>query len=125
MIHTESLKGERETFCIRQDLLPLWFATINVSRVKPELQDKLYLYQKEAGKVLAEHFLGKKLSGESPFQLDTEDLQIALKSIHPSSCRIVRLSFGIWLNTQKMLIPHGQLTQLFHQLGIKERTARK
>lgn len=48
-----------EVFCIDMDSVPMWLATINASRVAPHLREKLVLFQKEAAKVLRDHFLGK------------------------------------------------------------------
>ncbi len=58
-IPTRGAVTAQDMFCIRHDLIPLWLTTININKVKPELQKKLELYQDEAAKVLAEHFLGK------------------------------------------------------------------
>lgn len=45
---------------IRSNLVPLWLIRISVSRVDPLIRDKLLRYQKEAGQVLAEAFMGMK-----------------------------------------------------------------
>jgi hypothetical protein len=44
--------GPQDVQCLRVDLLPLWLAGIQASRVKAELQDKLIRYQAEAAHVL-------------------------------------------------------------------------
>jgi phage antirepressor YoqD-like protein len=49
----------REVFCIDLDSVPMWLATIDASRVAPHLREKLVLFQREAAKVLRDHFLGK------------------------------------------------------------------
>lgn len=49
----------REVFCIDLDSVPMWLATINASRVAPHLRGTLVLFQREAAKVLRDHFLGK------------------------------------------------------------------
>lgn len=48
----------REVFCIHIDTVPMWLATISASRVRPAVRPKLERYQREAARVLAEHFLG-------------------------------------------------------------------
>ena len=37
----------------------MWLATIEPSRVKPEARDSLVAYQREAARVLRDHFLGR------------------------------------------------------------------
>ncbi len=49
----------RAVTCLELDQLPMWLATIQVSRVRPELREKLIRYQRECGRVLRDHFLGK------------------------------------------------------------------
>jgi hypothetical protein len=53
-IQTEG--GPQEAQCLRLDLLPLWLSGIQVSRVKPELQQHLLRYQTEAAGVLWQAF---------------------------------------------------------------------
>ena len=48
--------GKRESLFLDTDLLPGWLCTIQVKRIKPELQDKLLRYQKEAFKAIRDHF---------------------------------------------------------------------
>jgi hypothetical protein len=50
----------REFFCIDLDSLPMWLATIHESKVKPDARPVLIAFQKEAKRVLAEHFFGRK-----------------------------------------------------------------
>jgi hypothetical protein len=49
----------RELMMVHLDTIPMWLATIEPSKVKPEVRPKLERYQKEAARVLAEHFLPK------------------------------------------------------------------
>lgn len=49
----------RDVSCLHLDSVPMWLATIEPSRVKPEVRPKLELYQKEAARVLAEHFVAR------------------------------------------------------------------
>lgn len=48
----------REHYCLHLDALPMWLATIEASRVRAELRPRLELYQREAARVLREHFFG-------------------------------------------------------------------
>lgn len=50
---------EREVFCLHADSVPMWLATIQASRVKPERRELLVTYQKECARVLREHFAGR------------------------------------------------------------------
>ena len=51
-----SAGGEQETTCIPVSKMFGWLSTISVNRVKPELRDRLALYQDEADTVLDRHF---------------------------------------------------------------------
>jgi hypothetical protein len=51
---------QREVTALHLDCVPMWLATIEPSRVKATLRAKLALYQREAARVLAEHFLGPR-----------------------------------------------------------------
>jgi len=46
----------QESWCVHLDTLPLWLATIDVSRVAEKVRPKLIAYQKECAKTLADHF---------------------------------------------------------------------
>jgi hypothetical protein len=50
----------RETAMLDLDALPMWLATIEPSRVAPEAREKLVLYQREAARVLRDHFFGPR-----------------------------------------------------------------
>lgn len=54
----------RQLTCVDLQTLPMWLATIDIGRVKPECRDKLKVYQCEAARVLAEHFLPKPLPAQ-------------------------------------------------------------
>jgi hypothetical protein len=49
----------REAFCLHLDVVPMWLATIDVSRVRESVRPKLLAYQKECARVLRDHFFGK------------------------------------------------------------------
>jgi hypothetical protein len=54
----DSAGRQQAAFALHLDCLPMWLATID--RVRPEMADKLRLFQLRARDVLAEHFLGVK-----------------------------------------------------------------
>lgn len=49
----------QELWSLHLDCVPMWLATIDSNRVRPEVRVKLELYQKEAAKALADYFLGE------------------------------------------------------------------
>ena len=49
----------RSMLCLELRSFPMWLATIDESRVRPELQDKLALYQVECADALRDRFFGK------------------------------------------------------------------
>lgn len=49
----------RAMACLHLDSLPMWLATIETTKVRPEARAKLTQYQVEAARVLASHFLRK------------------------------------------------------------------
>lgn len=48
----------REVFCLDLDSFPMWLATIDAGRVADEARPKLIRYQREAARVLRDHFFG-------------------------------------------------------------------
>ena len=54
VIETEG--GPQQSECLRLDFIPLWLTSIQPSRVKPEVAEKLRRYQREAAKVLWQAF---------------------------------------------------------------------
>jgi len=71
--------GSQRAGVLRVDLVPLWLSGVDTKRVKPEIQDKLRRYQREAAKVLWEAFQDGRLTGEPAFeellQTDSEAVQ--------------------------------------------------
>ena len=59
-ISTVGIDGKtRQMTCLSLKSLPMWLATIDDRKVKPEVRDKLARYQEEAATVLADHFLSR------------------------------------------------------------------
>lgn len=53
--------------CLHVDALPMWLATIETSKVKPEARKKLERFQVEAAKVLRDHFIRQR---ESDYRME-------------------------------------------------------
>lgn len=67
---SEGAVSVRSLRCISLRSVAGWLFSINAGKVRPELRDKLALYQRECADVLADHFLGKRRSeaAERSFQ---------------------------------------------------------
>lgn len=63
IISRDARGSEQESYVIHIDTLPMWLATIEPSRVSPEIREKLIQYQKDAARVLADHFYGRRSAG--------------------------------------------------------------
>lgn len=50
-------RKRRDTFCIHLDSLPMWLATIEPSRVREDLREKLRTYQLKCAQILRNEFL--------------------------------------------------------------------
>ncbi|MFZ0548583.1 MAG: phage antirepressor N-terminal domain-containing protein, partial [Candidatus Promineifilaceae bacterium] len=61
--------GLQPGYVLRMDLVPMWLASIQVSSVKEELQDKLYKLQLNAAKILWEAFRAGELTVEEDFNV--------------------------------------------------------
>ena len=78
MIISHDASGRsQEVYALHLDCLPMWLAGINASKVKATVRAKLELYQREAAKVLANHFLGKKEQTQPTIDVATLTGQIA------------------------------------------------
>jgi hypothetical protein len=60
--------GRQKAGLLRVDLIPMWLTTINASRVKEEIRDKIKQYQREAAKVLWEAFQEGRLTADPTFE---------------------------------------------------------
>ena len=68
----------RELYCLHLDALPMWLGNIDTGRVKPEVRDKLIAYQKEAARVLRDHFFGRQQPSPQPVDLNTVCTVVAM-----------------------------------------------
>ncbi len=72
MIDIPSAGGAQRANCITVKRLPMWLATIELSRVSPDIRAKLERYQARAADALYERFVGKSSpSARSPLLADT------------------------------------------------------
>lgn len=55
-LEVQTAGGRQAAQCLKLSLLPLWLSGLQASRVKPELQERLVLYQEEAADVLWQAF---------------------------------------------------------------------
>ena len=80
--------GSQAVQCLRIDLLPLWLAGLQASRVKADLRDKLVQYQQEAAVVLWQAFKPQILKDEGAYE--SVDDQVIQQLQH-----IVELGYAI------------------------------
>ena len=86
---TTQVSGQRrEVLVLPRASLPMFTATIDASRVRPEVQAKLIAYQNEAADVLAAHFLRPRqpaapsLTAEGVRAIAREEARLALAELH-------------------------------------------
>jgi hypothetical protein len=87
----------QELFCLELDSLPMWLATIEVSRVRPEARDKLIAYQRECARVLRDHFFGAPRQDAPDFAAFARELvgEILRQVDRRIEDRIGSVSFGV------------------------------
>ncbi len=76
-LHT--IQGERESYVLRTDLVPLWLSGIRTKSVNESVRPKLERFQEEAAAVLWEAFQDGRLTTDTTFdellQTDSEAVQ--------------------------------------------------
>ena len=78
LISTPDARGvEQQSWCLHVDCVPMWLATIEPSRVAEGVREKLVAYQREAARVLRDHFFGRPAE---PARISVEDIH-AIASI--------------------------------------------
>lgn len=70
--------GPQESQCLRLDLLPLWLTSIQANRTKPEVQERLIRYQREAAGVLWQAFKPQIIQDEAPL---TQESNLAISQL--------------------------------------------
>jgi hypothetical protein len=65
--------GKQQTGLLRVDMIPMWLTTINPSRVRTDIREKIKQYQREAAKVLWEAFQDGRLTLDQDFDVLLEE----------------------------------------------------
>lgn len=84
--------GPQSVQCLKLTLLPLWLSGVQASRVKPELQERLVLYQREAADVLWQAFKPRMLTEAPPGEADQALAITQLEQIIEQSKAMQRLA---------------------------------
>ena len=119
--------GRQRAGVLRVDLVPLWLAGIDTKRVKPEIEDKLKRYQREAAKALWEAFQEGWLTVDPTFdellQTDSEAVQ-AYKMIQ-ATLKLARnqilLEARLDRHDMQLINVEGRLEQVEATLGDPDR----
>ena len=64
---TNSPGGRPDVLCLPLEFIPGWLFGLQVSRVKPELRDKILLFRRECYRVLSEAFQEGRLTADPAF----------------------------------------------------------
>ena len=64
MMRLPSLGGAQDSLCLALRLINGWLFGIDVARVKPELREAVLAYKRECYEVLADRFLGPRVSAD-------------------------------------------------------------
>lgn len=75
MLAIETPGGSQQAQALKLSLLPLWLSGVQIERVKPELQEKLKRYQREAADVLWQAFK-PQIIGEDTLRSRYDDAAI-------------------------------------------------
>jgi hypothetical protein len=90
-IQTEG--GPQDAQCLKLDLLPLWLAGVQASKVKEELREKLVHYQTQAAGVLWQAFRGQIVVDDAAIVPSDDDAAIQqLQQIAEMGRAIVRMA---------------------------------
>ena len=74
IIITPSNGGNQKTICLPLRKLPAYFASINPSKVKPELKEKIELYQEECDNALWEYWNNRSIQIKTEKNITVSDL---------------------------------------------------
>ena len=104
-------RGKQNTYVLRADLVPLWLAGIEVSRIGEDLQAKVVQYKKEVAKVLWEAFQDGRLTLDSSFSE-------LLKDDNNPTVQAYKMGQAIMRMAQQQLIAEARLDN--HEQRIQE-----
>ncbi len=102
--------GPQDAQCLRLDLLPLWLAGMQASRVKEELRTKLVRYQEEAATVLWQAFKPQIVVEEALLEPAADDL--ALRQLQ----QIAEMGRAITRMAEQQIELQRQQQQLAHRM---------
>jgi len=129
MIQATALDGKTyQTFCLSLDSLPIWLATIDVKRVKPEVRPKLIAYQRECQRVLRDHFFGRAMQPAMVSPMVIESLLKQQSQMLVLMQTIVERSTDLDRRVSEMERPsfsHGAITKASWEMlkSLKKRIA--
>ncbi len=117
-----------EAFCLSLGSLPMWLATIEPSRVKPEARTKLIAYQRECADVLRDHFFGRAVQPAVVSPMVLESLLKQQSQMLVLMQTIVERSTDLDRRVSEMEKPsfsHGAITKASWDMlrGLKKRIA--
>jgi hypothetical protein len=98
-----------ESFCLSLDSLPMWLATIEPARVKPDARAKLIAYQRECARVLRDHFFGRR---DEPTGLSASVLEVVLAH----QAQMLTLVQTLLDRLDQPTLQHGAITRSGHSV---------
>ncbi len=95
-----SAGGTQETTLLRIDLVTIWLIKINPNRVKPELRERVILYQEHCARVLLREVFGHG-AGAAP----ANDKRSLLDGKEPGDIRVTQTEKATWATQMFRAIP--------------------
>jgi hypothetical protein len=112
-------RGQQESVGLRLDLLHGWLFTISALRIKSaEIRARVILFQRECYEVLAEHFLGQKITNRQSASYERRSIDMV---------REARILFGYragaqtWRERGLPIVPG--MAETFRQLELFDRSS--
>jgi hypothetical protein len=118
-LHT--IQGDRDSYVLRADLVPLWLSGIRTSSVNAESRPKLERFQEEAAAVLWEAFQEGRLTADSTFEELLESADEGLVQAYQMAQAIVQLARNQILLEGRMSQAEYRLDTIEAQLGNPEK----
>ena len=118
-LHT--IQGDRDSYVLRTDLVPLWLSGIRTSSVNIESRPKLERFQEEAAVVLWEAFQEGRLTADSAFNELLKTADEGLVQAYQMAQAIVQLARNQILLDGRITQAEQRLDTLEAQLGSSEK----
>ena len=118
-LHT--IQGDRDSYVLRTDLVPLWLSGIRTSSVNIESRPKLERFQEEAAVVLWEAFQEGRLTTDSAFNELLKTADEGLVQAYQMAQAIVQLARNQILLDGRITQAEQRLDTLEAQLGSSEK----